>query len=261
MQIGFIGAGNMASALAAAITKADSTAVIVAHDPDHKRLERFSQGLSHFLPAADNREVTVGSDVTFLAVKPQVVPQACEEISDCSVLLVSIAAGVPIATLESLCPSARVVRVMPNTPCLVGEMAAGFALGNTATAEDCAIVERLLNSAGVAIQLEEELLDAVTGLSGSGPAFVARLVDAFIKAGVAVGLPENEARRLILGTFSGTAHLLTEHSLSGDQLVEMVSSPGGTTVAGRRVLEESDYEDIILRTVRAATERSRELGK
>ena len=150
---------------------------------------------------------------------------------------------------------------MPNTPCLVGEMAAGFAVGKNVKDREIKIVEEILNSAGKAFYLKEELLDAVTGLSGSGPAFVARLIEYFIEAGENEGLGKDIAAELALQTFKGTAKLLQESGMTPDELVKIVSSPGGTTVAGREVLENSDVKDILIKTVKKATERSKELGK
>jgi pyrroline-5-carboxylate reductase len=150
---------------------------------------------------------------------------------------------------------------MPNTPCLVGAMAAGYAFGSRIRPEDRELVKQLLGAAGYAAEVEEQLLDGVTGLSGSGPAFVARLIQAFIEAGKHLGLAPEVARNLSLQTFFGTAKLLTDTGMEPQKLVEMVSSPKGTTVAGREVLEASDYAEVIGKTIRAATERSRELGR
>ncbi len=260
MQIGFAGAGNMAGALASAIEDAFTDASFLAYDVDSARLSTFAGERRRCALASSNREVVEKSSVTFLAVKPQVLDHVLPELASCNRLLVSIAAGVTLATLQDAMPDARVVRVMPNTPCLVGEMAAGFAVGTKVSDQDRGLVEQLLQSAGVAVELEEPLLDAVTGLSGSGPAFVARLIEAFTAAGVAEGLPQEVASQLTLATFRGTARLLERKGLSPEELVTMVSSPNGTTVAGRAELESSDYDQIIRRTVSAAANRSRELG-
>ena len=260
MTIGFIGAGNMASALAHAIARAHPDSSFTAHDISTDALDRFADGLAHFAKAANNQDVCRQSDLVFLAVKPQIMPAVLSEIRDSDALFVSIAAGVTLATLEDALPAGRIVRVMPNTPGLVGEMAAGYAGGARATENDVALVGDLLSSAGVAIRMDESLIDVVTGVSGSGPAFVARLIESFVDAAVANGMNHDDARRLVLATFSGTARLLAERSLSPDELVTMVSSPGGTTVAGRGVLEQSDYRDVIARTVEAAIARSKELG-
>ena len=158
-------------------------------------------------------------------------------------------------------PSARIVRVMPNTPCLVGEMAAGYAAAGNVTAEDLELAERILKAAGVAVAVEEKQMDAVTGVSGSGPAYFARIAEAFIDAGIEAGLSAELARELALQTMKGTASLLQQKNMSPNELVNMVSSPNGTTVAGREVLESSDYKEIIKKTVVKTIERSRELGK
>jgi pyrroline-5-carboxylate reductase len=260
MRVGFIGAGNMAGALAGAIQSAQPNTEFVASDVSGEQLERFAAGLERATTVPDNRSVVDTAELTFLSVKPQVLDEVLPELAHTPALVVSIAAGVRIATLEAALTQARVVRVMPNTPGLVGEMAAGYAGGTRATAADVALVGRLLESAGVALPMDEELLDAVTGVSGSGPAFIARLIEAFTDAGAAHGLDRDVAYRLVLQTFAGTARLLYEKGLSPQGLVDMVSSKGGTTVAGRGVLEASDYADVIRRTVDATVARSRELG-
>ena len=158
-------------------------------------------------------------------------------------------------------PRARVVRVMPNTPCLVGEMAAGYAFGARVSETDRGLVRGFLGAAGTAVAVEEGLLDAVTGVSGSGPAFVARLMEAFIEAGKRLGLSAEAARELTLQTFRGTAALLQSTGMETQALVDMVSSPKGTTVAGRAVLEPSDVGEVIFRTVEAAARRAAELAR
>ena len=140
-------------------------------------------------------------------------------------------------------------------------MAAGFAIGKKVKDKDIKIVEELLNSAGKAFYLKESMLDAVTGLSGSGPAFVARLIEAFIEGGVKQGLSRDIAMELALQTFKGTAKLLQESGMTADELVNLVSSPGGTTVAGREALERSDVKKVIIETIEKAAKRSKELGK
>ena len=260
MQVGFCGAGNMAMALARAIVRDTGDIDVRAFDVSEERIQAFRSTFPNFIAAASNREVADSSDVTVLAVKPQIIGAVLQEIRHTDGLIVSIAAGVTIGRIEAALPAARVVRVMPNAPCLVGAMAAGYALGSLITEADAELVQRLLASAGEAVLLDERLLDAVTGLSGSGPAFVARLIEAFAEAGRSVGLTAETAMRLTLATFAGTAKLLAETGMTPEELVTMVSSPGGTTVAGRDVLEGSDYREVILAAVRRAAERSRELG-
>lgn len=258
--IGFIGAGNMAFALAKAVKKAKLAKSIIASDVNEERLDFIKKELGINV-TKDNRKVVKVSDIIFLAVKPQVISDVLDDIKDTDKLVISIAAGVRLKALEEKLKKAKVVRVMPNTPCLVGEMAAGFAVGKKVTDKEIKTVEEILNSAGKAFYLKEDMLDAVTGLSGSGPAFVARLIEGFIEGGIKSGLNRDIASELALQTFLGTSKLLIESGMSPDELVRMVSSPGGTTVAGREVLENSDVKDILVRTVKRAAERSKELSK
>lgn len=260
-KIGFIGAGNMAFALAKAIKKA-KLGSIIASDINQERLDFVKKELN-IQVTKSNKEVFQNSDIVFLAVKPQVMDFVLDEIKTHvkNQLIISIAAGIKLKRLESKLKNKKIIRVMPNTPCLVGEMAAGFAVGKKVTDNEIKIVEEILSSAGKAFYLKEELLDAVTGLSGSGPAFVARLIEAFTQAGQKQGLTKDISTELALQTFKGTAALLQESGLTPDELVKMVSSPGGTTIAGREVLENSNYKDIIKKTIEVATKRSKELGK
>lgn len=252
----------MATALAGAFAAADPDLRFTASDVSSEQIARLAEaaGASRTEPAASNAEVADRADILFLAVKPQILPSVLPELAQTTCLVVSIAAGTRISTIEAVLTKARVIRVMPNTPGLVGEMAAGYSAGSRATTGDMQTIGRLLSSAGVAIEVAEDLLDTVTGISGSGPAFVARFIEAFTKAGVANGLTEADASALVLATFSGTARLLAEKGLSPEELVQMVSSPNGTTVAGRAVLESSPYESIIRKTVDTTIARSRELG-
>lgn len=259
-SVGFIGAGNMARALAHAIAARFPDITIHASDVRSDALDRFQVEVPASVGHASNADVATESDVVFVAVKPQMIAEALEPLSAATGVFVSIAAGVRLSRLEKLVPRAHWVRVMPNTPCLVGQMAAGFTPGANTSVLEAESVAELLASAGVARQVDEGLLDAVTGLAGSGPAFVARLIEAFVAAGVSLGLPEPLSSDLATQTFRGTAELLLTTGMSPDELVEMVSSPNGTTVAGRDVLEGSDVADVIGRTIRAASERSKELG-
>jgi len=266
MKIGFIGTGKMAEALIKAIIKAEiaKPEEVIGSDKYKEQLE-FMKSETGMNTTNDNDEVVKNSDVVFLCVKPQDMKSALESLGNDAgnkdILYVSIAAGIRLGFLESMLEGKRVIRVMPNTPCLVGEMAAGFSLGKNATMKDDALVSRILNSAGVAFNVKEELLDAVTGLSGSGPAFFAYLINAIKEEGVAQGLSEEIALKLACQTARGTGKLLMEQNITPEKLIEMVSSPSGTTVAGREVLENSDVAKVLRNTVKAATEKSRELGK
>lgn len=260
-RIGILGGGNMGFALAKTITDRFPGITIYVCDVSSDRLALFEQELPDVQSVEGPRELAEASEVVFLSVKPQDIQSVLEALRNTDRLVISIAAGVPISRIEGVCSRARVVRVMPNTPCLVGAMAAGYTFGSRIRPEDRELVKQLLSAAGYAAEVEEQLLDAVTGLSGSGPAFVARLIETFIETGKGLGLEPEVARDLSLQTFLGTAKLLAETGMEPQTLVDMVSSPNGTTVAGRRILDTSDYAEVIGETIRAATERSKELGR
>jgi len=260
-KIGFIGAGNMAFALAKSVNKSKLASKLVIFDINKGKIDLFKKELNNVLVKNSNKEVVDDSDIIFIAVKPQVIDSVLDEIKDTDKLIISIAAGIKINKLESKLKNARIVRVMPNTPCLVGQMAAGFSTGDKVTAKDAKIVGEILSSAGKALLMKESQLDAVTGLSGSGPAFVARLIEAMTEGGIKSGLSHDVALELAIQTFKGTATLLEKTGMSPEELVKMVSSPGGTTVAGREILEKSDVKDILIKTIQTATKRSKELGK
>src|SRR6185369_4455773 len=205
------------------------------------------------------------ADVLVLAVKPdQVAPLLAEVRSHLTEkhLLLSIAAGVTLSRLEGALPGgARVIRVMPNTPALVGCSASAFALGKSATVEDGQLAQQLFSSVGVAYQVKESLLDAVTGLSGSGPAYAFLMIEALSDGGVAAGLPRDIATKLAAQTLLGSAKMLLETGLHPGTLKDMVTSPGGTTIEGLHELEKGRVRGALLCAVRAATEKSRKLGQ
>ena len=177
-------------------------------------------------------------------------------------LLISIAAGVTLAKLEAALPAgARVIRVMPNTPALVGESASAFALGKAATAADGELAKKLLSAVGVAFQVKESLLDAVTGLSGSGPAYVYLFIDALSDGGVASGLPRDIATKLAAQTVFGAAKMVLETGQHPGVLKDQVTSPGGTTIKGLHELEKGKLRAAVMSAVRAATEKSKKLGQ
>ena len=260
-RTGFIGAGNMAFAIAGAISEKDKSAVIVPYDIDEERIALFERKLSRVERGKDPLQVVNSCDMTFLAVKPQGITEAVKPLKEATGLVVSIAAGIPISFFEEAMPNARIVRVMPNTPALTGEMAAGCTEGRLATREDMDLVHSVLETAGKVVKVSEDLMDAVTGVSGSGPAFFAIIAEAFMEAGTDLGLNPEFARILTLQTMKGTAVLMEEKDMLPRELVDMVSSPNGTTVAGREIMENSDIKKIIKDTVKRAAERSRELGK
>lgn len=265
-RIGFLGAGKMATALARGwLTAGLVTAErVVASDPLPQARQTF-QAETGLHAIENNREVVAASDLLILAVKPQSMPALLAEIRSAvsrGHLLVSIAAGVSLRQLaEGLGSDRRLVRVMPNTPCLVGASASGYAPGEAATPEDISLVDRLLNAVGRAFRLPEHLLDAVTGLSGSGPAFVYVMIEALSDGGVRVGLPRDVATALAAQTVFGAAKMVLETGAHPAVLKDMVASPGGTTIAGLHALERGGIRATMMDAVEAATRRSAELGK
>ncbi len=264
-RIGFIGAGQMATALGQGFVKGELVPAdhLCASDPAEAALTRFSQatGASTF---TDNMAVLRQSDVVFLAVKPQQMTAVVAEIATelrADQIVVSIAAGVRIATLQTgLGAGTRLVRVMPNTPCLVGKGACGFCLGKAAKPADGQLIAQLLGAVGIAFQVDEKLLDAVTGLSGSGPAFVYTVIEALSDGGVRMGLPRNVATALAAQTVLGAAEVVLETGEHTGVLRDRVTSPGGTTIAGIQALEEYGLRAALIAAVEAATQRSIELG-
>jgi pyrroline-5-carboxylate reductase len=264
--VGFLGAGQMATALAKGWIAAGLLTPnrCKASDPYPDARLKFQQATGATADV-DNRSVVRGSNVLILAVKPQSMPALLEEVR-CDInekhLIVSIAAGLSIAKLtEMLHGSYRVVRVMPNTPCLIGASATGLAAGPAATKDDAALVERLFNAVGKAFALPENLLDAVTGLSGSGPAFVYVMIESLSDGGVRMGLPREVATALAVQTVLGAARMVQETKQHTSILKDAVTSPGGTTIAGLQALEKAAFRAAIIDAVEAATKRSTELGK
>jgi len=265
-NIAFVGAGNMASALirgliGTATVPADE---IIAADPERERIGALAEQLG-IRTTRDNAEAVREATVIVLATKPQVFAQVLPGIAAAmppDALLVSIAAGVPTARIERSLPAgSRVVRTMPNTPALVGAGATAIAAGRYATDADLDLVETLFRSVGIAVRVPEAQIDAVTGLSGSGPAYVFAMIEALRDAGTREGLPEQTALRLASQTVFGAARLLLDQKETPEVLRERVTSPGGTTRAGLDALAAAGFADAILGAVHAATRRSSELGK
>lgn len=264
-KVSVIGAGAMGEALirsllSRGLVNADS---LMAADVRRARLEQLHQ--NHGIrTTADNREAARFGQVLILAVKPQqiegVLHQISPEISG-DHLVISIAAGVRLRFLEShLAEGVPVVRVMPNVACLVGEAASGFSLGRWAGEREAELARRILEAVGQVFLLPEPLLDTVTGLSGSGPAFLGLVIDALADGGVACGLPREVAVKLAAQTCVGAGRLVLETGLHPSVLRDMVTSPGGTSAAGLQVLEERALRAALAGAVRAATRRSQELS-
>jgi len=266
LKIAFLGAGKMATALACGFIRGELVGPreIVASDPVDAARKHFAAEVSAKTLAA-NAEVAKFADVLILATKPDQVSAALAEIRGAFTekhLLISIAAGVTLAKLEAaLPPGARVIRVMPNTPALVGAGASAFALGKSATAADGELAKKLLSAVGLALQVKEPLLDAVTGLSGSGPAYVFQFIEALSDGGVAAGLPRDVATALAAQTVLGGAKMVLETGAHPGALKDQVTSPGGTTIEGLHELEKGKMRAAVMSAVRAATEKSKKLGQ
>ena len=256
----------MATALGQGFVRAGLTVAssLLASDPSESARAGFSQATGG-QTTTDNLAVATKSDVLFLAVKPQYMASAAGgllgKISE-KTLVVSIAAGVRLSRLAGwLGKDVRLVRVMPNTPCLIREGACGYCLGERATSSDGELVGNLLKSVGIAWQVDEKLLDAVTGLSGSGPAFIYLIIEALSDAGVRVGLPRNIAASLAAETMRGAVDMVIKSGEHPAVLKDRVASPGGTTIAGLKALEEGAIRATLIAAVEAATKRSVELGE
>jgi pyrroline-5-carboxylate reductase len=265
LRIGFIGAGQMATALGSGFIRSGLTsgANLFAADPDDNARTKFVQATGG-KTCDNNIEVARQSEVLFLAVKPQHLAKVSGELKGkipSDTLVISIAAGVRLAQLTLwLGDNVRLVRVMPNTPCLAGQGACAFSLGEKATKADAEMAEKLLRAVGAAWQVEEKLLDAVTGLSGSGPAFVYVMIEALGDAGVRMGLPRTIASALAAQTVRGAAEMVLVTGEHPAILKDRVASPGGTTIAGLQALENGGIRSTLIAAVEAATKRSIELA-
>lgn len=266
MKIGLIGCGRMGSALVGGIAKSDMTSPedITVHDPNADAVTALvgSMGVN---AATDNLDLTSKSQTILLAVKPQYITTVLSEIAPeitSSHLLISIAAGVTLKKMEAACPAGtRIIRAMPNTPALIGHGATAIAPGSVATKQDLETAAKLLESVGLVSVTEEPLLDAVTGLSGSGPAYVYTFIESMCLQAQKEGLPADEALKLATQTVIGAAHMVAQTGMSPRELVEQVTSPGGTTLAGLAALNENGFESSIAAGIHAASERSREIAR
>ena len=255
----------MARALARGIVDAGVVAQnrISAADCSAEAADDFAALLPEARIAESNGSLVAGTDVVVLAVKPQNVASVARKIRSeitPDKLVVSIAAGVTLGALRELLGTDRLTRVMPNTPCLVGRSAAGYSVDTGATDRDVELIDRLLGAVGVAFRLEEKLLDAVTGLSGSGPAFVYLVIEALSDGGVLAGLPRPVALQLAAQTVRGAAEMVIETGEHPAVLRDRVASPGGTTIAGLSELESGALRSTLIGAVEAAARRSAELG-
>lgn len=264
-NVALIGAGQMAEALIGGILQSGllPPGRLRATDPSAER--RDAVGRRYGIPVGvDNREAAAWAEVVILAVKPQTLPAVLGGLAAdlAGKLVISIAAGVPLRRIaEPLAAEARVVRVMPNAPALQRAGVSALALGPTVTEEDFRLARRLLEAVGSVVLVGEPLMDAVTGLSGSGPAYALLMIEALADGGVKMGLPRDVAVMLAAQTLAGAAKMWIETGQHPGRLKDRVASPGGTTIAGLHELEKGGLRAALTKAVEAATERSKALGR
>ncbi|MDA7952019.1 MAG: pyrroline-5-carboxylate reductase [Pirellulaceae bacterium] len=263
--IGFIGAGQMATALTGGFLDKNLLAPtdLFAYDTNETAQKKFLENYPQTTFVETSQQLVEKASTIILAIKPQYLPDLLTEISSTCTSdkrLLSIAAGASLTQLEKALPNARLIRAMPNTPCLIGEGACGFSLGQKATPDDKKVIERLLGAVGLSFEVAEPLLDTVTGLSGSGPAYIYQIIEALSDGGVQCGLPRTIALQLAAQTVKGAAQMLLSTGLHPGQLKDNVASPGGTTIAGLATMERHGVRGALIATVESATSRAKELG-
>tara|TARA_B100000959_G_scaffold262192_1_gene300390 strand:+ start:456 stop:1307 length:852 start_codon:yes stop_codon:yes gene_type:complete len=268
-KIAFIGSGNMAEALISSLIDSSvfNPDAILCSDISKKRLEYIHNNYNiHTSP--DNFDVAQKADIIILSVKPQIILKVLDQISetvDSSKLIISIAAGISLDIIKKAmskegAKTFRLIRAMPNTPALVQTGATALTKGADASENDLKAAFEIFSAIGKAVEINEDLMDAVTGLSGSGPAYIFLIIEALADAGVKVGLPKDISMTLSVQTVLGAAKLASESGDHPAKLREMVTSPGGTTIAGINSLEEGNLKAVLMNAVEAATQRGRELG-
>ena len=263
--IGFVGAGNMAEAMIRGLLRGGDFAPdrVSASGPREERMRELRE--TYAINATTDNAVPAAAQIVVLSIKPQIISRVLDEIAgrvDPDALVISIAAGVPVAAIQArLAGGTRVVRAMPNTPALVDAGATAIARGEHARQSDLEDAKRIFDAVGLTVVLDEYQLDAVTGLSGSGPAYVFLILEALSDAGVKVGLSRRTAQLLAAQTLLGSAKLLLETNEHPGRLKDMVTSPGGTAITGLHTLENGGVRTTLMNAVEAATRRSRELGE
>ncbi len=264
-MIGFIGGGNMAEALIKGIVRSQKSEVrseIFVAEPreDRRKYLELTYGVKL---TEKNRDVASASNIIILAVKPQNVEAVLDEIAGVvseDKTVVSIAAGITLSYLQSKLKTKKIIRVMPNTPAIVQEGMSVMSMCECFTDKDIAAVREIFMSVGQVLILPEKYMNAVTALSGSGPAFIAFFTEAMTEAGIKMGLRKEDASELAIQTLIGTAKII-ETGMPPEKLREMVTSPGGTTSAGLKTLDEKGFKDVVAAAIEAATNRAMELGK
>lgn len=263
--IGFVGAGNMAEAMIRGLLRGGDFAAenVSASGPREERMRELRE--KYAIHATTDNKVPAAAQIVVLSVKPQIFSRVLEELGgviSSDALVISIAAGVPVAAIQGrLAKGTRVVRAMPNTPALVDAAATAIAGGEHARESDLEDAKKIFDAIGLTVILEESQLDAVTGLSGSGPAYVFLILEGLSDAGVKVGLSRRTAQLLAAQTLLGSAKLLLETNEHPGRLKDMVTSPGGTAITGLHTLENGGVRTTLMNAVEAATRRSRELGE
>lgn len=263
MKFGFIGFGRMGSALASSVADAKivEASDVLACDVDGKAIKRAVEMEAKIVK--NNAELVRQSDVIFLCVKPAKAREVLKEIKAkaSGKLVISIIAGVKLKTIEAELKGARVVRAMPNTPLLVEEGATAYCLGKNAVEEDAKLAEKVFGQVGVCVKVKEEEMNAVTGLSGSGPAYVYEFVRVLAEGAEKAGLNGEAARKLAVQTVFGAAKMMKETGKNPLELIEMVKSPGGTTEQGLKTLEEKGFSEAVKKAVENAAKKAEELSK
>jgi pyrroline-5-carboxylate reductase len=265
MKIGFVGSGKMASALVQGVKQSGAipAADVAVSDVVAAAAQRLAT-LTGVAFAETNADLVAMSDALVLCVKPHDALHALRSLQAGAAekLVISIVAGLTLSALqEAAGPRVRIVRVMPNTPALVHKGAAAYALGATATPADAELTERIFGAVGEIVCVKESLLDVVTGLSGSGPAYIYVVIEALADAGVLMGLPRDLAQKLAAQTVGGAAEMVLQTGRHPAALKDEVASPGGTTIAGLEALERAGLRAALMSAVRAATERAQEIGR
>ncbi|WP_414529030.1 pyrroline-5-carboxylate reductase [Nodularia chucula] len=268
IKFGLIGGGVMGEALLSRLLAREiyQASEVIVSEPLPTRQNYLRQKYNVTVTPDNGLVFTESTEVVFLAVKPQVFSAIAQELADIltiqiSPLVISILAGVSLSQLESAFPQLPVIRAMPNTPATVGAGTTAISLGAYTSPKHQKIAHQVFSAVGEVVEVSEILMDAVTGLSGSGPAYVALMVEAMADGGVAAGLPRTIANQLALQTVLGTAKLLVEKKMHPAELKDSVTSPGGTTIAGIAQLEKAGFRSALIEAVKAATLRSQELGK
>jgi pyrroline-5-carboxylate reductase len=264
MKLGVIGCGKMGTALVAGAIRSGAVTAneVIGVDPVAASREAFAKTTG--ATAGEDLADLTSCGAILLCTKPHDATAALEKTAAAAqspALVISIAAGLTLEVLEKAAGRHRVIRAMPNTPALVGHGAAAYCLGSAVTRDDADFAKRLLGSVGLAIEVPERLMDAVTGLSGSGPAYVYLVIDALADGGVRMGLPRADALRLAAQTVLGAAAMVVDTGEHPATLKDMVTSPGGTTIAGLAELERHGLRSAMIEAVTAATRRATELGR